>query len=97
MRHCEETDAVNNGLFLRTICGERLACAEIEADNLRMDSGDYKYIWQASDWPNWRFDLAALAGLMADVSRAQGLLIGRLADIGSLYAIRQVWPSLPRM
>ena len=82
MRHCEETDAVNDGLFLRTICGERLAYAEIEADNLRMDSGDYKYIWQASDWPNWRFDLAALAGLMADVSRAQGLLIGRLADIG---------------
>ncbi len=82
MRHCEDTDAVNDGLFLRTICGERLAYAEIEADNLRMDSGDYKYIWQASDWPNWRFDLAELAGLMADVSRAQGLLIERLADIG---------------
>jgi hypothetical protein len=27
-----------------------------------MNSGDYTYIWQASDWPNWRFDLAALAG-----------------------------------
>jgi glutamate dehydrogenase len=26
-----------------------------------MNSGEYKYIWQASDWPNWRFDLAALA------------------------------------
>ena len=47
-----------------------------------MNSGDYKYIWQASDWPNWRFDLAALAGSMAEVSRAQGLLIGRLADVG---------------
>ena len=47
-----------------------------------MDSGDYKYIWQASDWPNWRFDLVSLAGPMADVSRAQGLLIGRLADVG---------------
>lgn len=50
--------------------------------NLRMNSGDYKYIWQASDWPNWRFDLAALAGPMAEASRAQGLLMGRLADVG---------------
>ena len=47
-----------------------------------MNSGDYIYIWQARDWPGWRYDLAALAGPMAEVSRAQGLLIGRLADVG---------------
>ncbi|MHB1671875.1 MAG: Fic family protein [Acidiferrobacter sp.] len=47
-----------------------------------MNSGDYTYIWQANDWPSWRFDLATLAGPMADVSRAQGLLMGRLADVG---------------
>lgn len=47
-----------------------------------MNSGDYTYIWQASDWPAWRFDLAALVEPMAKVSRAQGLLIGRLADVG---------------
>ena len=47
-----------------------------------MKSGDYTYIWQASDWPTWRFDLAALAQPLADVSRAQGLLMGRLADVG---------------
>ena len=47
-----------------------------------MKSGDYTYIWQASDWPAWRFDLAALAQPLADVSRAQGLLMGRLADVG---------------
>jgi len=47
-----------------------------------MNSGDYMYIWQASDWPTWRFDLAALAEPMAEVSRAQGLLMGRLADVG---------------
>ena len=47
-----------------------------------MNSGDYNYIWQADDWPNWRYDLAALAGPMAEVSRAQGLLMGRLADVG---------------
>lgn len=47
-----------------------------------MNSGDCKYIWQAGDWPAWRFDLAALAEPMAQVSRAQGLLLGRLADVG---------------
>ncbi len=47
-----------------------------------MKSGYYTYVWQASDWPNWRFDLATIAQPLADVSRAQGLLMGRLADVG---------------
>ncbi len=47
-----------------------------------MKSGDNKYIWQINDWPNWHFDLAMLAGPLADVSRTQGLLMGRLADVG---------------
>lgn len=47
-----------------------------------MNSGDCMYIWQARDWPEWRFDLAALAAPMAEVSRAQGRLAGRLADVG---------------
>lgn len=47
-----------------------------------MTSGDYTYIWQAADWPNWQYDLAELAGPLAEVSRAQGLLLGRLADVG---------------
>ena len=47
-----------------------------------MNSGDYAYIWQATDWPSWRYDLATLARSLADVSRAQGLLMGRLADVG---------------
>jgi Fic family protein len=47
-----------------------------------MNNGDYAYIWQANDWPSWHFDLVALAGPMADVIRAQGLLMGRLADVG---------------
>lgn len=47
-----------------------------------MNGGDYIYIWQASDWPSWHYDLAALAGPMAEVSRAQGVLMGRLADVG---------------
>lgn len=47
-----------------------------------MNSGDNTYIWQAGDWPAWRYDLAALAAPLADVTRAQGLLLGRLADVG---------------
>lgn len=47
-----------------------------------MKSGDYTYIWQAGDWPNWHYDLAALAEPLAAVSRAQGLLLGRLTDVG---------------
>ncbi|QRR05699.1 Fic family protein [Burkholderia sp. MS455] len=47
-----------------------------------MMSGDYTFIWEAADWPAWRFDLPALATSLADVSRAQGMLAGRLADIG---------------
>ena len=48
-----------------------------------MNRGNYTYIWQAHDWPGWRFDLAALARPLAEVSRAQGLLTGRMADIGT--------------
>lgn len=47
-----------------------------------MNSGDYLYIWQAPDWPQWRYDLSKLAEPMAQVSRAQGLLLGRLTDVG---------------
>ena len=52
------------------------------AHDLRMTSGEYTCIWQSSEWPDWRYDLAALAQLLADASRAQGLLMGRLADVG---------------
>lgn len=47
-----------------------------------MNSGEYTYIWEAPDWPAWRYDLARLAEPMAEASRAQGLLMGRLADVG---------------
>lgn len=50
--------------------------------NLRMTSGEKRYIWQADDWPNWRYDLSSLVSALAEVNRAQGLLLGRLADVG---------------
>ena len=40
-----------------------------------------EYIWQSPQWPDWQYDLAALAEPLAAVSRAQGLLLGRLADV----------------
>lgn len=47
-----------------------------------MKSEERLYLWQAADWPDWRYDSATLANLLVDVSRAQELLMGRLADIG---------------
>ena len=47
-----------------------------------MNGGEYTCIWQSSEWPDWRYDLATLAQLLAGASRAQGLLMGRLADVG---------------
>lgn len=48
--------------------------------NHRMNYGEY--IWQSPHWSDWQYDLAALADPLAAVSRAQGLLLGRLADVG---------------
>jgi len=47
-----------------------------------MNRGEKTYIWQQSDWPHWRYDLQALATPLAEVSHAQGVLAGRLADVG---------------
>lgn len=47
-----------------------------------MKARDYTYIWQTDDWPNWTYDLAALANQIAQVSQAQGIQLGRMADIG---------------
>ncbi|MCB6182955.1 Fic family protein [Leeia sp. TBRC 13508] len=45
------------------------------------------YIWQTDAWPNWQFEMADLALPLADAARAQGMLYGRLADIG--FALRE--------
>ena len=47
-----------------------------------MKSGELTYIWQQSNWPDWQYDLAALAEPLARVHRAQGHLLGRMADVG---------------
>lgn len=47
-----------------------------------MERGDWLYIWQAPGWPVLHYDLVKLASPLAEVARAQGLLLGRLADVG---------------
>jgi Fic family protein len=39
-------------------------------------------LWQRPGWPQWRYDATALAGLLAQVHRAQGELVGRMAHLG---------------
>ena len=41
-----------------------------------------RYIWQLPDWPNLTYDAAALAAPLAQVHRAQGQLMGRMAELG---------------
>jgi Fic family protein len=43
---------------------------------------NHRYLWQARDWPALRYDLSVLAPVLAGVSHAQGLLLGRLTDVG---------------
>ena len=59
-----------------------MALAENSVHNLRMERGDYLYIWEAPEWPDWRYDLAALAAPLAAAAGAQGLLLGRMYDAG---------------
>ncbi|WP_439517506.1 Fic family protein [Hydrogenophaga sp.] len=51
-----------------------------------MKSGEYRpdarYIWQSHHWPALHYDLPALSESLSQVIRAQGLLLGRMADAG---------------
>lgn len=50
-----------------------------------MIRGDQRFIWQSADWPDWRYDLQALVHPLAEATRCQGLLLGRLADLGMTF------------
>ena len=47
-----------------------------------MNRGEKIYIWQLSEWPQWSFDLLRLTPALSEVSLAQGMLLGRLTDVG---------------
>ncbi|MEO5331026.1 MAG: Fic family protein [Magnetococcus sp. YQC-5] len=59
-----------------------LAFAVNACHNRRMNSGDKQFVWQLADWPMMRYDLRALMSPLCAVSRVQGLLLGRLSDVG---------------
>jgi len=48
-----------------------------------MICGECKYLWEASQWPRLTYDAARLAPPLAQISRDQGFLLGRLADVGA--------------
>ena len=52
------------------------ASVENPPRNHRMNNGEYTCVWQHPDWPQWRYDLTALAQPLANVSRAQSQLPG---------------------
>lgn len=47
-----------------------------------MNSGGQCFIWQLVDWPTMRYNLTALMNPLCAASRAQGVLLGKLADVG---------------
>ena len=54
----------------------------ISGCNHRMKSGDYSYVWQRKDWPNWHYDATGLAQLLAQTHQHLGILLGRMRDQG---------------
>lgn len=56
------------------------------ADNHRMRphrlTRTPRYIWQLPDWPHFTYDTDTLAAPLAQVHRAQGQLMGRMAELG---------------
>ena len=52
------------------------------SSNHRMNSGDYLYVWQSPNWPQWRYNSSALTPLLAQVHQALGQLLGRMRDQG---------------
>lgn len=47
-----------------------------------MKYGDYTYIWELKDWPNWQFNTAQLSPLIAEIHHARGYLFGNINHLG---------------
>ncbi|OZI26169.1 cell filamentation protein Fic [Bordetella genomosp. 9] len=48
-----------------------------------MNSGASLYIWTASGWPTWCYNLGVLAGAVAQANRTLGLLRSKMVDLDS--------------
>jgi Fic family protein len=66
---------------LRTFCGDKFACLHCPRI-LRVMRGENFYIWQLARWPEFRFDSARLAPMLARVHEARGRLLARLDLLG---------------
>ncbi|MBU3599736.1 Fic family protein [Polynucleobacter sp. 30F-ANTBAC] len=47
-----------------------------------MKYGEYTYIWQLNDWPNWQFNTSILADKIAEIHHARGYLLGHIDRLG---------------
>jgi len=47
-----------------------------------MNRGEKQYIWQQADWPLWHFDAERISPLLNQAHHVQGLLLGRMRNIG---------------
>lgn len=47
-----------------------------------MNRGEMKYIWQHPNWPLWSFDVQRISPLLNQAHHDQGLLLGRMRNIG---------------
>lgn len=58
--------------------------AENKASNHRnlMATEKRTSIWQLPEWPQWRYDIGALAAPLTEVAMAQGKLFGALSQLG---------------
>jgi Fic family protein len=63
------------------MCGESIDFTPHVAHTDAMNTQSL-YIWQQPDWPQWQYDQGQLLPVLSKVSYAQGLLLGRVADIG---------------
>lgn len=45
-----------------------------------------KYIYQADDWPEFRWDASALSSILATVRHRQGVVVGRMGAVGFTLA-----------
>lgn len=49
---------------------------------LRINGGDYMYIHELKDWPDFTWDSSGLSGLLAEARHEQGVLLGRMGSLG---------------
>lgn len=49
---------------------------------------DVKWIWQQSGWPNMVWDSSALAPMLREVTKLQGLLLGKIGTVPNAYSAK---------